>query len=463
MKLTAILPVIAAASALGGLVTVRDAELLVEERLLQNFSVSGSFAIETGSGETCGYCFLLCPLGYTITSADDRLPPVIAYSNTSSLWDLNGASPMLDLATRDLTTRMESLELLPVFYTDNCRMEWGSPPGPLPEQWPPEGTTPTEGWLEENWTQSSPFNAFCPMDLIAGSRSLAGCPAVAMGSILNFLAETNGTRFDDDDDYYHNYHEYYWIDDDCENHDFPSWSELNALMDTLENHYASGSINNQDRAALVYASGAACKQVYTASVSGTFGVGQAHDAYLRFGFDSCELLDESSDSLMERMAGNMMEAMPVHLAIIDEVPQYGHNVVVDGYNTDGFFHINFGWGGSSNGWYSFPLSGMPYGMNIIEGAIVDIGAPLQSAQEEEFSGELSILSISNPVSSFLTAQISAPAGAMVYSITGRLVKTLEAAPGTSISLPTGDLDRGVYVLRVTDGIRADASLFTVLN
>ena len=49
----------------------------------------------------------------------------------------------------------------------------------------------------------------------------------------------------------------------------------------------------------------------------------------------------------------------------------GHNVVIDGYNTNDYYHLNFGWGGSYNGWYLLP-SQIPYGLTVVEGAIVDI-------------------------------------------------------------------------------------------
>ncbi len=463
MKLTAAVLAITAALASAGSVTIEQARSFAERRIPSTHAINHGFNLKTDEDETVGYVFELSPTGFVITSADQWLPPVIAYSYTTAIHGPGGVNPMIELATADLTMRMDNLEFLPGSYRQNCVELWASPQVSLPEQWPPEGTTPTEGWLRENWTQGSPYNAFCPMDLIAGSRSLAGCPAVAMGSILNFQGETNGTRFTDEDDYYHNYHEYYWIDDDSENHDFPSWAELNILLDTLDVHYTEGIVTDQDRAAIVYASGAACKQVYTASVSGTFGVDQAYDAYMRFGFDSCELLGESADSLTERMAQNMMDAMPVHLAIIDEGPQYGHNVVVDGYNTDGFFHINFGWGGSSNGWYSFPLTGMPYGMNIIEGVIVDIGTPLQSVEEGPYQDELRILSFSNPVNGVLSAEVSGPAEAAVYSLSGRLVETAVTDPANTLCLSTFNYRKGVYILRITDGSRNDTAVFTVLN
>ncbi len=438
-------------------VSMETAEALVKARMPGGFRVSERLILE-GDGFDAGYAFLLEPGGFFITPSDDRLPPVIAYSVNNGLFDRFGESPMLELAVRDLTARHAVLELLP----DNSG-EWTAPPGPLPEQWPPEGSTPTGGWLEENWTQNAPYNQYCPMDLIAGVRSLAGCPAVAMGSILNFHMETNGTRFDDTDDYYHNYHEYYWIDDDSENHDFPSWSQLNLLLDTLEAHYALSVITPQDKAALVYASGAACRQVYTGSVSGTFGVNQAFDGYVRFGFQSCELLGESSDSLMERLSQNMMNAMPAHLAIVDEGPTYGHNVVLDGYNTDGFFHINFGWGGSSNGWYSFPLTGMPYGMNIIEGVVVDIGQQAQSAGGEQAGETLFTTPVANPAGLSFTVGVSSPVTVSVYSVNGRLMEETPADRNNPAVISTENYSAGVYVLRAADGVRVDRAVFTVLR
>ncbi|OPL18359.1 MAG: hypothetical protein AVO35_05805 [Candidatus Aegiribacteria sp. MLS_C] len=480
-----LLVLLLAAAAGSAVVDAERAEAVVAGRLewdgQSDCMTIGSTVPVYSPGEESPAAFLvsLDPTGYFVVCGDDRLEPVLAYSYENRCCPPGKPSgPMIDLVTSDLHRRIEHAGLMPEDAVRSNRALWeqletgGPRTGPLPEQWPPAGSTPTGGWLEENWTQNAPYNTCCPMDLIAGQRSVAGCPAVAMGSILHFHAETNGTRFDDGDDYYHNYHEYYWIDDDHQAHDFPSWGELNGLLDTLEAHYASGAPTIEDRAALVYASGAACKQVYTASVSGTFGVGQAYDAYLRFGFDRCELLFESSDSLLERMSLNMMDAMPVHLAIVDEVPQYGHNLVVDGYSTDGYFHLNFGWGGSANGWYSFPLSGMPYGMNYIEGVLVDIGESSQSAEEgvAPAAGVLSVTSLTNPSASVLVLGVSSDrdcrVSLLVYSLNGSLAKATETdlqRGETVLALPLNDLPSGVYVLRIRSGSRLDSALFTIVG
>ncbi len=462
MREVLVIMLCAAALASGSPVSMGTAGEKASSILPNGWALDPGEAIAEG-GTILGYAFQLEPCGYVITSADTGIEPVLAYSFQDPLLSADGSSPMLELAERDLAARMQALEFTPAVTRTGNELAWARRDDPTPEQWPPDGSTPTGGWLEENWTQNAPYNQFCPMDLIAGSRSLAGCPAVAMGAILNFHRETNGTRFDDGDDYYHNYHEYYWIDDAAAERDFPAWPELNTLLDTLESHYSQGILTQSDRGAVVYASGAACKQVYTASVSGTFGVNQAYDAYLRFGFDSCELLGEEADSLQERMAWNMMNALPAHLAIIDEGPQYGHNVVMDGYNTDGYFHLNFGWGGSSNGWYSFPLTGMPYGMNIIEGIVLDIGLPAQSAEDPDGCESLSVAVSSNPAGAWLEARISGAEEAVVTAIDGRVMGRVEVPASGVLSIPAGDWPAGVYILTATSGTATTSSMFTVLR
>ncbi|MCK4806826.1 MAG: C10 family peptidase [Candidatus Aegiribacteria sp.] len=468
-----------------------EAESIAKARLTRDyrnfsFTIVSCTALENGQDQPpLAYVFELNPAGYIVTAADNELPPVIAYSYTDKcMIEEEERSILLDMVRRDIELRMSFLddaspELLLVHRTwweEYASGDYVLLSDHLTEQWPPEGSTPTGGWLMENWTQGAPYNDYCPMDLIASSRSVAGCPAVAMASILNFGETTNGTQFSDSDDYYHNYHEYYWIDDDHVAHDFPSWPELNVYLDILESHYINHvAITNSDKAALVYACGAACKQVYTASVSGTFGVNQAYDAYIKFDFTDCSLLDASSDSLFEKLSDNMMNAMPAHLAVVDaEPPTCGHNLIIDGYNTDEFYHLNFGWGGAYNGWYQFPLSGMPYSLNIIEGIILDIGEGQLSVEGETSQDETSVLFLScraNPVSDYLVINLEVvqrcSVNLSVYSISGHLLKTVtdrEFYPGScQLDWVPGNIGNGVYILAASGSWGVETVRFTILD
>jgi hypothetical protein len=286
------------------------------------------------------------------------------------------------------------------------------------------------------------------MDLVTGVRSIAGCPAVAMAQIVNFHETTHGVHFTDDDDYYHQYAgRNFMIDDDFAVVDFPSFPMLNGYLDSIQINYNNGTpLNNRDKAAITFACGVAAKQVFTSSASGTFGVSQAYDAYQKFNFRQVCLLADSDTSLLSRMAQNVKDTLPVHLAVVDPAWSMGHNVVVDGYNTDEYFHLNFGWGGSSNGWYLLPEE-IPYGLTVIEGAVVDINPDFPTGtQEQSFRPALFFpnpacdkLQISNGNEVYNRAELFSP--------DGRLLRTVSLDQANT-SIMISDLKEGIYLLRM---------------
>jgi hypothetical protein len=348
-----------------------------------DFSIGTSTEIFRDNGNVVLlYIFDLLPKGYIAVSADSDLPPVIAYSFTDNFWsDGSEENILLQMLRADIELRLENIKNLPENIIESRNLLWNilldeeneNLVNTDFEQWPPEGTTSTGGWLETKWHQNSPFKDFCPMD--GDKRSVAGCPAVAMAQILNYHKTTNNVAFNDSDDYYHSYGNRFWIDDDHEEYDFPSFPELNDYLDTLAYHYDSHLlITDEDKATLNFACGIAATQVYTSGGSGTFGVDQAYDAYIRFGCDAVELLDESNTDLYERLSQNMKDAFPAHLAVVTPSWNEGHNLVIDGYNTDDYYHLNFGWGETYNGWYLIPdeIIVQDYELTVIEGIIVDI-------------------------------------------------------------------------------------------
>ena len=133
----------------------------------------------------------------------------------------------------------------------------------------------------------------------SNAYSAAGCPAVAMGQIINYLRTTQDTRFTDDDDYYHSYAgRDYVIDDDWATLKFPSFPMLNVMLDSVDAAFQHGEeLSGELAAAVVFACGTALTQVYTSEGSGTFFVDQAFEAYQRFGFTDCVLFRDP-DSLM---------------------------------------------------------------------------------------------------------------------------------------------------------------------
>ena len=312
-----------------------------------------------------------------------------------------------------------------------------------------------DGMLNTRWSQGHPYNQLCPVDPLENyTHCYAGCPAIAMAQIINYLGTTQNTRFDDNDDYFSNYAgRQFHIDDDWAPYQFPSFPQLNVMLDSADAIYQRGEeLSELLQAALVFACGTACTQVYTASSSygsGTYSVDQAYAAYQRFGFTDCKLFREPSDEMYAILISNIQAGYPAHLAVENEAGTSGHNVVLDGYReSDGKFHVNFGWGGSMDNWFSIPdPNGFNYGLTKIEGLILDIIPTATGVSETASQDPLELYP--NPVSDVLHLQ-HLPFGTVEYSIFNVLGQ--EMASGTSCgTVSVASLESGLYYLRVKSG------------
>lgn len=318
---------------------------------------------------------------------------------------------------------------------------------PIPQTQPK--TYRSEGLISTHWTQNSPYNDMCPNDPSTGSSSYAGCPAVAMGQIINYLRTTQYTRFDDNDDYYHNYYDRnYYIDDDWEQIGFPSFPMLNDYLDQADEAFADGQDATDDlAAAIVFACGTACTQVYTSQGSGTFYVEQAYDAYKRFGFDDCILIKEATDEMHALLRENLKNGYPAHLAIESPDGQAGHNLVVDGYReSDGKYHMNFGYGGSMDGWYSIPDSNFYYGLSKLEGIILNI-IPKTDNVSELFPNTENICIYPNPNHGSFTIKAEGLKHVSIFNSLGQIVYDSEVGSDL-INICLENQVKGVYFVKI---------------
>ena len=317
----------------------------------------------------------------------------------------------------------------------------------------PDTTTPmlrAEGLLHTHWTQDYPYNQFCPRDPMNGNAySYAGCPAIAMGQIINYLRTTQDTRFTDDDDYNHYYAgRSYIIDDDWAALKFPSFPMLKEMLDSIDATFQRGEdLSDELAAALVFACGTALKQVYTSEGSGTFYVDQAFEAYQRFGFTDCVLYREPSDEMYATLISNLQAGYPAHLAVENPAGTVGHNVVVDDYReSDGKFHINFGYGGTLDNWYDIPDPNFYYGMTKVEGIILNIIPDMGPLAVHESTVQQPLEVYPNPVSEVLHLQ-NLPCEAIEYSIFNILGQKVMAG-SSSGTISVAALEKGIYFLQI---------------
>lgn len=330
----------------------------------------------------------------------------------------------------------------------------------------PDATIPVlraDGFLGSHWTQDYPYNQLCPRDPVNGNAySVAGCPAVAMGQIINYLRTTEGTRFTDDDDYNHYYAgRNYVIDDDWASLKFPSFPMLNEMLDSIDATFERGEeLSDELAAALVFACGTALTQVYTSQSSGTFYVDQAYEAYQRFGFTDCMLIREPDSTMYATLISNLQAGYPAHLAFENPAGTVGHNVVVDGYReSDGKFHINFGYGGTLDNWYDIPDPNFYYGMTKVEGIILNIIPSMGPLTVHESIAQQPLEVYPNPVSDILFIK-NLPCETVEYSIFNLMGQEMTTG-SSSGTISVAGMEKGLYFLQVKGEGACETAKFVV--
>ena len=141
-------------------VDIKTAANVAQAKIFQlgkgDFSISGKTAFYEGE-KPLFYVFHLQPRGYVVVSADFFLPPVIAYSFRSNFYE--GRNMLGDMLSADISLRLKNIHYLPGIVIDERKKMWKSMLNFKNdgmknnfEQWPPEGTTSTGGWLETEWS-----------------------------------------------------------------------------------------------------------------------------------------------------------------------------------------------------------------------------------------------------------------------------------------------------------------------
>ena len=320
--------------------------------------------------------------------------------------------------------------------------------------------------LTSEWEQGYPYNMLCPADPFENyAHSYAGCPAIAMGQIINYLRTTQNTRFDDGDDYYSSYAgRNFHIDDDWETYLFPSFPQLNVMLDSVDAFFQRGEeLSDSLKAAVVFACGTALTQVYTASGSygsGTYYVDQAFEAYQRFGFKDCVLFREPDSTMYAILISNLQDGYPAHLAVENPAGTVGHNVVVDGYRKeDGKFHINIGYGGPLDDWYDIPDPNFFYGMTKVEGIILNIIPDTAPMSVHEMSQQQPLEVYPNPVYDVLYIN-HLPCETVEYAIFNVLGQKVTSGSCNG-TISVADLEKGLYVLQIKDEKFLETAKFIV--
>ena len=287
-----------------------------------DFSIKSSQKLVSENGKVLAYVLDLEPNGFIVISSDTDIKPIIAYSFKSDfIVDDNCGNALYHMVLKDMKLRREAISLYSKEKKGKNNVKWEKYiAGDLDyfrsllfQQWPPEGSTSTGGWMETAWHQRSPYNNFCPLDPNTGNRSVVGCVGTAMAQIVNYHRYIGDLSFSEDDEYTSNG---IGIDADSSAYDFPSFERLNAYLDSLRYRYQHDiSINNNDIAALNFACGISVQMSYSARASGADVYSIADALIQKFNYFSAITKWSEENDFYSVLKSNMMNALPAELSI----------------------------------------------------------------------------------------------------------------------------------------------------
>jgi hypothetical protein len=207
-----------------------------------------------------------------------------------------------------------------------------------------------EQLMTSTWSQGYPYNLTCPEYFTLG-RSVTGCVATAMAQILYYNREKSVTETQAAMPAY----------DTRTSH--PTYGQLHVEgipagspidWDNMKDSYSGSTTDLQKLAVadLMHYCGVAVNMDYTNSSSGAY-VSSAYEAFVKyFGYGSSTryvYYASSNDEWDEIVYAELAERRPVYLA--GQNSDGGHAFVTDGYDGNLHYHINWGWGGTCDGYF----------------------------------------------------------------------------------------------------------------
>lgn len=206
---------------------------------------------------------------------------------------------------------------------------------------------PIDPICKTEWSQATPYCYDCPPD--GDYYSVTGCVATAMAQVLKtyeYPARCSGGTFS-----------YQWQNGNktlSKNFDNVTLDWAN-MLDTYPSRPSISAATSQAVATLMSAVGYASRMNYSANGSGTQGIYCAEGMIRNFGYDyTLQFLykDWFDLATWQRMVYDEIAAgHPLYYDGANLEENTGHAFVIDGYDADGYFHVNWGWGGHLDGYF----------------------------------------------------------------------------------------------------------------
>ncbi len=305
-------------------------------------------------GEACYYVFNIGDTGFVIIAGDDHYRPVIGYSEEGIFEPDDMAPALVDYLEGVRQGVMEAAAApaaQPAVAADWAMLE---KTGRMVSR---HGGREDEYLVETKWNQNYPYNYFCPEGAGGpGGHCYAGCVATAAAQLMRYWSHPIQGQGS---------HTYY-------PEDHPEYGPLTANFGettydwaNMPNSISSSSPIEQIEAValLIYHAGVSVDMNYRPSSSGavTGLLCQTMPAYFFYTDQMANLYRE--EYTHEEYMQLIIKAIDMNWPMVHRGG--GHAYVLDGYNDNDMVHFNWGWSGSSDGWFNIDEHGYAEGESVI--------------------------------------------------------------------------------------------------
>lgn len=273
--------------------------------------------------------------GFVCVPADDCLPPVIGYSLINDFGYHNPPDNVL-YWYNDISTQISYVRKHNLFPDLSIKKKWDYYYD-SPEVSNTKSTYVVEPLLTTLWDQGWPYNINCPTGV--GGTALTGCVATAYAQALyywRFPLTGSGSHCYEHD-------EYGELCADFGNTNY-RWEEM--CDDPKTANDAIGE--------LMYHVGVAVDMNYGTQASGAMGYPDVFTEYFNIS-PECDSLNHefyTDEDWRNIVIDQLNKQFPVIWVGFNNDTSTGHMWVCDGYQDSSYFHMNWGWGGQSNGYYT---------------------------------------------------------------------------------------------------------------
>ncbi len=297
-------------------------------------SLELAYTFRTESGMTGAYAFNFDG-GFVIVAADDLSSPILGYSDQGN-FDYDTAPDGLLFMMSEHMRGIETLVAQKHAASSDIIARWNN----LEEygmMHPDKGAPVVEHLVRLKWNQDAPYNMYAP------GGCPTGCVATAMAQIMKYWEwPTQGTGS----------HSYYAPGYGQQSANF---GETTYDWANMIETYSSGSPTPEQKeavAVLMYHCGVSVNMTYEPDGSGAYSADVPDAIHNYFSYSEHATHITKSGNYNEWIAllkSNIDQRIPLYYS--GQSTQGGHAFICDGYDVDDLFYFNWGWGGSSNGYF----------------------------------------------------------------------------------------------------------------